>query len=70
MIIDIRLPDLHLPKKWKVPTKKWQRWFVVFPRLVHVEHHARRVLILPGWHETRLSCSMNRRVWRSVEGAM
>lgn len=68
MIIHIKLPDLHLPRKWMVATKEWQRWLVVLPRLGRVENYSRRVLILPGWHETRLSCSMNCRVWRTIKG--
>ena len=66
MIIDIRLPSFHLPRKWPHPTRDWQRWFIVIPRLVHVEHNSVRVLILPGWHETRISLSRNHRVWRTV----
>jgi hypothetical protein len=69
MIIDIRLPRLGLPRLHKLPSKDWQVWWVIFPRLVHIDGHAmcqdgRRRLILPGKYETRISASQHRRLWR------
>lgn len=66
MIIDIRLPKFRLPRKWSRATKDWQRWLVVFPFYGFVEGSNRRRLILPGWHETRISRGSYRRVWREI----
>lgn len=68
MIIELRRPRLRLPRKWKRETKDWQRWLVIFPFFGHVEGGRKRHLILPGWHETRISRSSGyRRVWREVQ---
>lgn len=66
MILDIKLPNLHLPRKTKLPSRNWQRWLILVPRFVYSEGKKRRRLMLPGWHETRVSFSENRRVWRDI----
>lgn len=61
----IKFPRLRRPK-WMLnphPSKSWQRWLVIIPRFVRG-----RVLIMPGWYETRVSISQHGRIYREVGG--
>lgn len=64
MIVDVRLPRIRLPRLRRHPSLNWQRWFLPWPILGHIEGRTERVLLLPGWYETRVSASQYRRLWR------
>lgn len=67
----IRFPRFRRPS-WMLrstPSPEWQRAFTILPRLVRIEvSHGRTelALLLPGWHETRVSNQHARRLWREV----
>lgn len=66
MIVEIKPPKIGFPRLSRQPSRKWRRWFILIPRLVYTDGEMGRKLILPGWHETRISCSQNRRIWREI----
>lgn len=67
----IKFPRLRRPR-WLLnphPSRKWQRWLVILPRFVRWHDFTLgRVLILPGWYETRVSITQRGRIYRDVGG--
>jgi hypothetical protein len=67
MIIDLKVPEIHLPRLNSHASKEWQTWWIIIPRIAYVEGISRRVLLLPGRYETRVSYSLHCRVWREAK---